>query len=159
MSEGPASAPTPSQIRSRLSLQPWRASMPLPQGDAGCSMWRWRMSPLRSRDPRFRPMASNRHRRGREHGRSSPMSTTFRTVSVEGVTVNVRVEGTTVVEVGAGVKPHPTDDVIDGNGGTLIPGLHDHHIHLLALAAAQASTAVGPPDVNDMVGLAAALQN
>ena len=31
----------------------------------------------------------------------------------------------------------------DAEGGAVIPGLHDHHIHLLALAAARASTSVG----------------
>lgn len=46
---------------------------------------------------------------------------------------------------------------IDATGGALIPGLHDHHIHLLALAAARASVRVGPPDVTDLAGFAAAL--
>ena len=35
--------------------------------------------------------------------------------------------------------------VLDASGGALIPGLHDHHIHLLALAAARQSVEVGPP--------------
>lgn len=39
--------------------------------------------------------------------------------------------------------------VIDGDGGALIPGLHDHHLHLLALGAARQSVHVGPPDVVD----------
>jgi predicted amidohydrolase YtcJ len=46
---------------------------------------------------------------------------------------------------------------IDAGGGALIPGLHDHHIHLLALAAARASTRVGPPEVVDVGGLGRAL--
>lgn len=37
--------------------------------------------------------------------------------------------------------------VIDAGGGALIPGLHDHHVHLLALAAARESLQVGPPEV------------
>jgi predicted amidohydrolase YtcJ len=37
-----------------------------------------------------------------------------------------------------------TDDELDAQGGCVIPGLHDHHIHLRALAAARASVDVGP---------------
>ena len=43
-------------------------------------------------------------------------------------------------------------------GGALLPGLHDHHIHLLALAAARRSVAVGPGDVVGREGFAAALR-
>lgn len=50
------------------------------------------------------------------------------------------------------------EDVINAAGGALLPGLHDHHIHLAALAAKQASVACGPPDVVDETALAAALQ-
>ena len=31
----------------------------------------------------------------------------------------------------------------------MVPGLHDHHIHLLALAAARRSVVLGPPTVTD----------
>jgi predicted amidohydrolase YtcJ len=37
-----------------------------------------------------------------------------------------------------------TDDELDAHGGCVIPGLHDHHIHLRALAAARSSVDVGP---------------
>jgi predicted amidohydrolase YtcJ len=36
---------------------------------------------------------------------------------------------------------------IDGRGGALLPGLHDHHLHLLAMAAALRSVSCGPPEV------------
>lgn len=39
------------------------------------------------------------------------------------------------------------DHVIDGDGGVLLPGLHDHHIHLFALAAREDSLWCGPPAV------------
>jgi predicted amidohydrolase YtcJ len=45
-----------------------------------------------------------------------------------------------------------TDREVDAHGGCVIPGLHDHHIHLRALAAADVSIDVGPG-----VDLAAAL--
>ena len=38
-----------------------------------------------------------------------------------------------IVEVGRGRG----DEIVDAAGGVLLPGLHDHHIHLLALAAAR----------------------
>jgi predicted amidohydrolase YtcJ len=37
-----------------------------------------------------------------------------------------------------------TDDELDARGGCVIPGLHDHHVHLRALAAARTSVEVGP---------------
>ena len=47
--------------------------------------------------------------------------------------------------------------VIDGEGGALIPGLHDHHLHLAALAASTQSTEVGPPTVVTATDLSRAL--
>lgn len=49
------------------------------------------------------------------------------------------------------------ETVIDANGGALLPGLHDHHIHLAALAAKRMSVFCGPPDVVDEDQLAARL--
>ena len=42
--------------------------------------------------------------------------------------------------------------------GALLPGLHDHHVHLRALAAAAASVQVGPPQVRTGAELAARLR-
>ena len=68
-------------------------------------------------------------------------------VEVEGGRVDVRA-GDTITEVGAVLRPAPGDDVIDGGGGALLPGLHDHHIHILALAAADRSVRLeGATDV------------
>jgi len=47
---------------------------------------------------------------------------------------------------------------IDADGGALLPGLHDHHIHLMSLAASKRSIACGPPDVRNEEGLVHALQ-
>jgi predicted amidohydrolase YtcJ len=47
--------------------------------------------------------------------------------------------------------------VIDADGGALIPGLHDHHLHLHAMAADAASVSCGPPSVRDTAALADAL--
>jgi predicted amidohydrolase YtcJ len=41
--------------------------------------------------------------------------------------------------MGPGLRPESGEDVVDGRGGALLPGLHDHHVHLLAMAAADRS--------------------
>lgn len=81
----------------------------------------------------------------------------LRGVEVDGTTVDVAVVEGTVQAVGAPL-PVPSDaEVVDGDGGALLPGLWDHHIHLVALAAARRSVLVGPPVVTDEPTLAAAL--
>ena len=44
-------------------------------------------------------------------------------------------------------------EVVDGRGGALLPGLHDHHLHLLATAAAARSVDCAPPAVADLGAL------
>lgn len=92
------------------------------------------------------------------------MTTTFAIVNVlvDGRPSYVVWRNGVVVDVGQGsgrrqVAAHRADDLIDAAGGEVIPGLHDHHVHLAALAAARASVAVGPPDVTGEDELAAAL--
>ena len=61
----------------------------------------------------------------------------IRAAEVEGVRVDVRVAGGRVVALGAGLAGRPGEVVIEAAGGALLPGLHDHHLHLLAWAAAR----------------------
>jgi predicted amidohydrolase YtcJ len=70
---------------------------------------------------------------------------------------DVRLVGHRIAAVDRAIAPEAGDIVIDGQGGALIPGLHDHHVHLLAMAAAARSVAVGPPGVRSAEQLAAAL--
>jgi predicted amidohydrolase YtcJ len=65
--------------------------------------------------------------------------TILRDVEVEGVRVDVRVARGLVVEVGPRLSSIRAEEEIDGHGGALLPGLHDHHVHLRATAAARAS--------------------
>ena len=44
-------------------------------------------------------------------------------------------------------NPKDSSTIIDAKGALLIPGLHDHHTHLIAYAASLASVSCGPPDV------------
>jgi predicted amidohydrolase YtcJ len=78
-------------------------------------------------------------------------------VVVDGHLVDVRASGGMIVAIGPRLTAQRGDVELDGRRGALVPGLHDHHIHLLALAAADRSTHVGPPSVADAAGLAAAL--
>ncbi len=50
------------------------------------------------------------------------------------------------------------ETVVNGAGGALLPGLHDHHLHLLAMAARVGSVLCGPPEVVDHDELARRLQ-
>lgn len=72
--------------------------------------------------------------------------TTILDAEVDGVRVDVRVEGSSVTAVAAGLPAAGTRTVHAG-GGALLPGLHDHHLHLLAMAAAASSVDAGAPGV------------
>ena len=61
---------------------------------------------------------------------------------------DLRVSGPTIAEIGQ-LAAHPDEPTLDARGGALIPGLHDHHIHLPALAARKASVVCGPPEVTN----------
>lgn len=60
---------------------------------------------------------------------------------------DVRLDADRISEVAARLAPEPGETVYDAEGAALIPGLHDHHLHLYATAAAQASVRCGPPRV------------
>lgn len=83
----------------------------------------------------------------------------IRDVEVDGRRTEVEVADGVVRQVGAGLRlEQPPDEVVDGAGGALLPGLHDHHLHLLSLAAERSSVRCGPPSVGSAEELAAALQ-
>lgn len=63
----------------------------------------------------------------------------------QGRAADVRVQDGRVSEVGppGSLAPRPGEQQVAGEGGALLPGLHDHHLHLLATAAAAESVDVG----------------
>jgi predicted amidohydrolase YtcJ len=65
---------------------------------------------------------------------------------------DVRIRQGTIVAIGD-LTPEPGEPTLEGRGGMLLPGLHDHHIHLPALAARQASVPCGPPEVGNAAEL------
>ncbi|MEU1180311.1 amidohydrolase family protein [Streptomyces sp. NPDC005820] len=81
----------------------------------------------------------------------------IRDVEVDGRRrVDVRVRDGRLAEIGPGL-PGAAD--VDGRGGALLPGLHDHHVHLAALAAEAGSVRVGPGAVRGGGELGAALRS
>ncbi|TCJ34016.1 amidohydrolase family protein [Parafrankia sp. BMG5.11] len=64
--------------------------------------------------------------------------------------VDVRIGGGVVTEIGPPgqrLARQRGEDELDAVGGALLPGLHDHHIHLMSLAAAASSVVLGPPEI------------
>lgn len=80
----------------------------------------------------------------------------IRDAEVTGKRCDVRLDGARIAAMGALVH-RPGERVIEARGGALLPGLHDHHIHLAALAAQRSSVFCGPPQVTDEESLARAL--
>jgi predicted amidohydrolase YtcJ len=75
----------------------------------------------------------------------------------DGPVADVRITGGRVAERAPGLRARPGEADLDAAGGALLPGLHDHHIHLRALAAARASVPAGPPRVRTAAELRAML--
>ncbi len=77
---------------------------------------------------------------------------------IDGVApLDVRLESGRIAALGRGLVRNGAEPVLDAAGGALLPGLHDHHLHLLALAAAASSLRCGPPALRDSDALARAL--
>ena len=64
-----------------------------------------------------------------------------------GAPCDVRIRNGRISELRVGLDPAPGEIRLDARGGALLPGLHDHHIHLMSLAAALDSLPCGPPAV------------
>lgn len=69
---------------------------------------------------------------------------------------DVRIEDALIGELGT-LRPRPGETSLDACGGALLPGLHDHHIHLAGLAARKSSVVCGPPEIVHAEGLARVL--
>lgn len=83
----------------------------------------------------------------------------IRRAEIDGRTpLDVRIVDGRVAAVAESLDAMPGETVVDAEGGALLPGLHDHHIHLLALAAADRSVRCGPPQVQSEDALVAALR-
>ncbi len=75
----------------------------------------------------------------------------LRDVEVDDRRADVRIANGVVAEVGTRLRG--CDRVIDGRGGALLPGLHDHHVHLAATAAVGTSVDCSPTATPDLDAL------
>ncbi len=83
----------------------------------------------------------------------------IRNVEIDGnCGLDVRTDGERIEAIGPDLEAPAGATIVEGRGGALLPGLHDHHLHLYALAAARRSARCGPPEVRDEAGLARALR-
>src|SRR3546814_13423369 len=73
-------------------------------------------------------------------------------VQVAGKRVDVRLLDDRIDAIGVDLDPRGAE-VVPGRGGALLPGLTDHHLHLLAMAADLESVRFTPSAVGDGDGL------
>jgi len=66
---------------------------------------------------------------------------------------DLRIADGRIAEIGS-LPPRPGERVIDARRGLLLPGLHDHHVHLAGLAVRAESVWCGPPDVTSAADFA-----
>ncbi len=81
-----------------------------------------------------------------------------RATLLDGTTADIRV-GDRIEEVGGALAATSGESVFDAAGRTVIPGLHDHHVHLHSAASALDSLFVGPPLVRTKEQLAQSLSS
>jgi predicted amidohydrolase YtcJ len=77
---------------------------------------------------------------------------------LDGTTTDIRV-GAQIDELGEGLVAQPGEGVLYAGGGTVLPGLHDHHVHVRSAASALDSFFVGPPGVTTKDQLTQLLSN
>lgn len=83
----------------------------------------------------------------------------IRDAEVDGQRCDVRLADGLIAAIAPTLPPLLDNPTLDARGGALLPGLHDHHIHLNATAASLMSVRCGPPDVRDAARLIAALHH
>jgi predicted amidohydrolase YtcJ len=69
-----------------------------------------------------------------------------RATLLDGTVTDIRAEAR-IEEMGQDLVAEPGEGVLYAGGGTVLPGLHDHHVHLRSAASALDSFLVGPPGV------------
>src|ERR1700752_641093 len=81
-----------------------------------------------------------------------------RATLLDGTSTRIRV-GERIEQVGDGLTARPGEGVLYAGGGTVLPGLRDHHVHLRSAASALDSFLVGPPGVSTKAQLTQLLSN
>lgn len=81
----------------------------------------------------------------------------IRLAEIYGKLCDVRLANGLVESIADAIPACANEPVLDAKGDALLPGLHDHHIHLQATAAAMQSVKCGPPEIFSREELAEAL--
>jgi predicted amidohydrolase YtcJ len=81
-----------------------------------------------------------------------------RAALLDGTITDIRV-GARIDEVGECLVAGRGEGVLYAGGGTVLPGLHDHHVHVRSAASALNSFLVGPPGVSTKAQLTQLLCN
>jgi predicted amidohydrolase YtcJ len=81
-----------------------------------------------------------------------------RATLLDGTVTDIRV-GAQIDEVGDDLAVRHGEGLLDAGGGTVLPGLHDHHVHVRSAASALDSFCVGPPGVSTKAQLVQILSN
>lgn len=81
-----------------------------------------------------------------------------RATLLDGTAADIRF-GQRIDEVDRNLVAGRGESVLDARGGTVLPGLHDHHAHLRSAASAMDSVSAGPPAISTNDQLAQALSN
>lgn len=69
-----------------------------------------------------------------------------------GTVVDIRV-GDVIEQIAPSLPPRRGEPMLDAAFGTVVPGLHDHHVHVHSAAAEQDSLRVGPEQALDAIEL------
>jgi predicted amidohydrolase YtcJ len=67
---------------------------------------------------------------------------------LDGSVLDIRTVAEEILEVSDHLDPVAGEVVLDAAGKTVIPGLHDHHVHAYSAAAALTSVHIGPREVH-----------
>jgi predicted amidohydrolase YtcJ len=81
-----------------------------------------------------------------------------RATLLDGTVTDIRV-GVRIDELGDELVAKKGEGVLYAGGGTVLPGLHDHHVHLRSAASALDSFLVGPPGISTKAQLTQILSN
>jgi predicted amidohydrolase YtcJ len=73
----------------------------------------------------------------------------LRQVSIGGHRVDCRLRDGVIAEVAPALEAYASEQVLTADGGALIPGLADHHVHLRALAAWRSSVDLSSMSIED----------
>ena len=82
----------------------------------------------------------------------------IKNAEINGKIYDMRVGDKIITQMDANLTARTNEHIIDANGRALLAGLHDHHIHLNAQAAALHSVPCGPPAVTNEEDLINQLQ-